>query len=325
MNVLCPGCASVLSPDTSSWGCSGCGATYPATLGIPDLRGTGEPQIDEGLSATFAESTFDQLLAKHSTHFSTDDPALVAQYIAYRKTGAARGKKFWDMVIQRSGIANHDTALIVGCGSGSTLLLAARAFDHVVGIDPSLPELILAKKAAEEAGLNVTLIQGFAQNIPFAANSFDLTVGENVLEHVHDVDTMIKECARTLRHDGWFVADSANRYNLLLPEPHVKLMWVGFIPRKWQARYCLWRRGFRNYDRSVCLPSYVTLSRPLARYFAGGRIAFPSMGAYGFPPQLDIVCRLIEHIPLLAPTVLAIFPTHLVLATQPKADVTAVK
>lgn len=319
MNVLCPRCSHLLSPGPSSWVCSDCREVYRATLGIPDLRGTNEQQQDEGLGDAYSGATFDQLLAMHSTHFSTNDPKLIAQYVAYRKTGAARGKKFWDMVMDRTGAVQRDTALIVGCGSGSMMLWAARAFGHVVGIDPSLPELILAKKAAEEAGLKVTLIQGYAQSIPFAAGTFDLTVGENVLEHVHDVDTMIKECGRTLKRDGWFAADSANRYNLLLPEPHVKLMWVGFIPRKWQARYCFWRRGFKNYDRSVCLPSYAVLSRSLRRHFARGRIAFPSMDAYGFPQQLDVVCRVIERTPLLAPTVLAIFPTHLVLATHPHA------
>ncbi len=108
--------------------------------------------------------------------------------------------------------------------------------------------------------------------------------------------------------------------NLLLPEPLVNLMWVGFLPRKWQAPYCLWRRGFKNYNESVCLPSYRQLSVPLRRYFRRGRIAFPSMAAYGFPAQLDFVCRLIERISPLAAAVLAIFPTHLVLATHPRRE-----
>lgn len=319
MDVLCPGCSRPLVSGTSQWNCSSCSATYPATLGIPDLRGLGEVQQDEGLAAIFEGSTFDQLLRQHSTHFSTTDPVLVERYIAYRKTGDVRGGKFWSMVQGRIGDGPRNTAVIIGCGSGSMMLHAARVVGQVVGIDPSLPELILAKKAAEEAGLsNITLIQGYAQKIPYAPGSFDLNVAENVLEHVHDVDTTISECARTLRTGGWFAADSANRYNLLLPEPHVKLMWVGFLPRRWQASYCRWRRGFQNYDRSVCLPSYLTLSRPLSRYFTRGRVAFPSMDAYGYPKQLDAVFRLIERIPLVRPMVLSVFPTHLVLATQPR-------
>ena len=96
------------------------------------------------------------------------------------------------------------------------------------------------------------------------------------------------------------------------------MLWgVGLLPRPLQARYVLWRRGFRGYGQSVYLPSYRELAHALRRGFgAGGRIVFPGVDAYGFPAALDRLLRLIERVPPLAWTLLQIFPTFLALAVR---------
>lgn len=314
MHVRCLDCQG---PLTAEWACPACHRRYRETLGIPDLRDRREDdESAEKLVGAFATSSFAELVALHAPSFSTDHPKLVEDYIAYRELGAERGRKFYEMVTRRVsdyGIFHKDSALIIGCGSGAVMMHAARNFRHVVGIDPCLPELILAKKAAEESGIvNLTLIQGYAQRMPFPERCFDLIVGENVLEHVFDIDGVMQECARTAR--GWFVADSVNRFNLLRPEPHVKLWGVGLLPRKLQGRYVLWRRDFSRYDAAVRLLSYRELRAAMRRHFSESHIIFPGMGAYGFPDRFDAVFNTLEKVPALATSVLLIFPVHLALA-----------
>lgn len=65
-----------------------------------------------------------------------------------------------------------------------------------VGLDCSL-ELLQTNK---NSGL--ILVQGDALQLPFSANTFDVVVAAAVIEHVLDVDIMLKECYRVLHNDG---------------------------------------------------------------------------------------------------------------------------
>jgi SAM-dependent methyltransferase len=323
--VRCFGCGSELVAGETVWACRACGREVPATLGIPDLRAeraTGlDPQVEE-LCAAYASSDFAGLLARRQQNFSTDDPAMRRYYAQYRDQAAERGRKFYRMVARRTeeafGKGARDLAVVVGCGVGSCTAAVAAEYAQVLAFDPSLPELILAKKALAEAGVtNVTLVQAYAQRVPLTDGAAQFIVAENVLEHVFDIDGTMVEISRVLAPGGRFVGDSANRYNLLRPEPHVLLWGIGFLPRSLMGRYALWRRGFRGYDRSVHLLSYRELRRALDRSFgAGGRVLFPGMDAYGFPERFDPVFRLIERVPPLAWGLLQIFPLHLVVAER---------
>ena len=323
--IRCFACGGGLVPGDAAWRCEACRAEVPATLGIPDFRAerasAPDPEV-ERLCAAYATTDFAGLLALRQQKFSTDDPALLRHYVSYRDLAKERGQKFYRMVKRRMresvGEAPPGVAVVIGCGVGSCTAAVAAEHRRVVALDPALPDLILARKGFEEAGIaNVTLIQAFAQRVPLADGAVQLAIAENVLEHVFDVEGTMTEASRILCPGGRFVGDSANRYNLLRPEPHVMLWGVGFLPRRLMGRYVMWRRGFRGYDRSVHLPSHRELRRALDRAFAaGGRILFPGVDAYGFPARFDDVFRTIERITPLAWMLLQIFPVHLVVAVR---------
>ncbi len=325
--IQCPTCANLLEPGEDAWSCGRCGGRVQATLGIPDLRPSPASASNVGseiqqLCEAFATSDFAALLALRQQKFSTGDPALLRRYAKYREVGFERGRRFFGMVERRLaevvGAPDAGAAVVIGCGTGGCTAAVAGRFRHVVALDPGLPDLILAKKALSEAGIdNVTLVQAYAQRIPLADASVALVIAENVLEHVFDLDGTMIEAARVLQEDGRFAGDSVNRYNMLRPEPHVMLWGVGFLPRSLQARYVLWRRGFRGYGRGVRLPSYREMAHALRRGFgAGGRFVFPGVDAYGLPPAFDHILRLIERVPPLAWGLLQIFPVHLALAVR---------
>jgi SAM-dependent methyltransferase len=75
-----------------------------------------------------------------------------------------------------------ERVLDVGCGSGNAALAAARRFCRVVGVggDPDLLER--ARRRAEAEGLEVTFLEGEAEDLPFPDGSFEaaLSAGEDL-------------------------------------------------------------------------------------------------------------------------------------------------
>jgi S-adenosylmethionine-dependent methyltransferase len=94
-------------------------------------------------------------------------------------------------------------ALDLGGGTGSNAVRLARHGFDVTLLDPSLPMLGYAERAAREAGLTerITLKRGDAAQLTtlFDAGSFDLILCHNVLEFVDDPGDVLRSAARALR------------------------------------------------------------------------------------------------------------------------------
>ncbi|MDM7925739.1 MAG: class I SAM-dependent methyltransferase, partial [bacterium] len=204
----------------------------------------------------------------------------------------------------------------LGCGSGAGLAALAEHYGAVVGIEPGLSNLILAKKALETVPAGrVLLVRGVGQALPFADGVFDYVQMQNVIEHVIDADAVAAETRRVLAAGGRFAADSRNRYDLFRREPHVHLRGVGFLPVRWQKRYVWFRRRIR-YEQTR-LWSYGELKGILKRHFNGDfRIVFPSLAAYGQSGSLDRWVGYIGRIPVLGGLLLRFFPSHWVFACK---------
>jgi ubiquinone/menaquinone biosynthesis C-methylase UbiE len=327
--LRCAACQGSLRVEETAWSCTSCGATGRSTLGIPDLRPSpkveGSDEIAE-LTAAFPTASFSDLVKIRVPYFSTDDPMLTSHYAAYREDSLARGARYYAMAMQRLretvGEPGGRIAVVLGCGAGSCTLAVAAAFDTVIAVDPGLADLILARKACEEHGCrNVVLVQGYAQHLPLADGIVDLVISEDVIEHVFDLESTMAESARVLAPGGCVVGNSANRFSVLRPEPHVKLWGVGFLPRPWMGRYVNWRRGYRGYDTNTYLPSYRELLGAVRRNFgSNGRIVFPRVAAWDFPKSIDRMVQRIERVPPVAGLVLSVFPMHLVVGRKERGS-----
>ena len=325
--ILCLSSGEAVEPGWDVWKCRGCGRTYPARLGIPDFRPNGgaQPAEVQTLVKAFENSSFDELVQLRMPNFSTTNERLRAHFAAYRLKMSQRGKHFYDMARRRAeaayGPLGRARALAIGCGVGASLIPMARDFGHTFGIDPSLPDLILAKKAAIQTGVadRVTLIQGYAQSVPLPAESIDFALAEDVLEHVMDLDGAMQDIGRVLHRKGVFIGNSVNRFNVLRPEPHVKLWFLGFLPRPWQAPYARWRRSFFGYDEHTKLPSYWELRGALRAGIGNdSQVTFPDVATFGFSPKLDQVLDVIERFPPAAVPLLWVFPSHLAMGRPAK-------
>jgi ubiquinone/menaquinone biosynthesis C-methylase UbiE len=68
----------------------------------------------------------------------------------------------------------HQTVLEIGCGDGTFTRQYARMTDKVLGIDPAMIDLVVAKK--KNRLKKASFIQGEAECLPFPSGVFDLVL-----------------------------------------------------------------------------------------------------------------------------------------------------
>jgi len=132
--------------------------------------------------------------------------------------------------------------LDVGCGSGSSLLeaqaLGARAF----GIEADAN----VRPIAEKLGLNIHF--GNLQNEPFAGQSFDLIVMNQVIEHLPDPDLALRRLTQRLTPKG----------RLLLVMPNTGSLWRLLSGRRWINWHVPYHRTISTNRASSALRMPVT-------------------------------------------------------------------
>jgi ubiquinone/menaquinone biosynthesis C-methylase UbiE len=92
--------------------------------------------------------------------------------------------------------------LDVACGNGNATLAAARRFAKVTGID-YVPELV--RRAAERARaerLDVRLLEGDAENLPFDDGEFDVALSTYGIMFVADQERAAREIVRVVKPGG---------------------------------------------------------------------------------------------------------------------------
>lgn len=322
----CPYCSHPLpQPRGEGVRCPSCGVELHARLGILDLRGPRAPSPDPDWEVVAAlQSEFENLdyagLLKLRLRLAPSAGDLLGHEQDYHLQQFQRGRNMVSMFRRRLeecyGPGLRGNALDLGCGAGAATLALAEGYDWVVGLDASLPNLILAKKALQGAGArNCLLVNAYAQHLPLVDGQFAHITAVNVAEHVADLGEVVAECRRVLGSRGTLAFDSRNRFDLLFPEPHVRLRWVGFLPRAWAKAYVR-RRRHVEYS-STALLSLHDLARAMQDSFGNHyRVVFPEVTAYGHPAWQDGVLRSLERLPLLRGLLMSFFPSHLVLAQK---------
>lgn len=183
-----------------------------------------------------------------------------------RESRSPLASRFAEQILRTTGpfraTPTEELAVLdVGCGFGATSLALAEECRSVVGIDP-WPKLIdKARADAEERGLN---------NVDFEQadivswerpNQFDLVVLDNVLEHLPDQRTSLKNISSSLKPGGVCYVLVPNR---LWPiEVHYKLPFLGWLPLSIANCYLRLSGQGTDYTDSSYAPTYGTLRRML--------------------------------------------------------------
>jgi SAM-dependent methyltransferase len=105
-------------------------------------------------------------------------------------------------VVRRVGVGPGDEVLDVACGTGNASIPAAEAGAKVTGLDLT-PELFDgARRRAQRAGVELELVEGDAEDLPFADESFDVVLSTFGCMFAPDHRRAAEEIARVLRPGG---------------------------------------------------------------------------------------------------------------------------
>jgi SAM-dependent methyltransferase len=147
-----------------------------------------------------------------------------------------------------ASLAGKDV-LDVGCGwGGKAVSYAERSglrsiagFDLAEAFNPKVAEQFAASRSVADRCRFAT---GLAEDIPFPADSFDVAILDDVLEHVADPARVIGECIRVLRPGGV----------LLVKFPSVKMFAAHHLDRaltwpglQYLAGFRTWAAGLNDY------------------------------------------------------------------------------
>jgi ubiquinone/menaquinone biosynthesis C-methylase UbiE len=102
-------------------------------------------------------------------------------------------------VVEILDLSSGATVLDVGTGTGVVAMEAARRVPHgvIVGVDPSVPMLMLARLRATLAS-----VAAEAPGLPFPGRVFDAVLANLVLSHFQRYDAALADMIRVLRPGG---------------------------------------------------------------------------------------------------------------------------
>ncbi|HET6449337.1 MAG TPA: methyltransferase domain-containing protein [Conexibacter sp.] len=98
--------------------------------------------------------------------------------------------------------ARDRDVLDVGCGQGIDVARYAAAGARVSGVDLTPRHVELARAHLAAIDLDATIVQGDAEQLPFADGSFDRVSSNGVLHHTPGFDAALREVHRVLRPGG---------------------------------------------------------------------------------------------------------------------------
>jgi 2-polyprenyl-3-methyl-5-hydroxy-6-metoxy-1,4-benzoquinol methylase len=248
----CPRCRGSLDAAISRLTCLGCGSTYPIIAGIPDFRldipawvAVEEDRAKaERLAATLAGRPASELVA----HVFGARAGWTAADVSRRTREVTEGpaRLGLDLDTWLEAATSREPFLDLGCGAGQLLAAAAGRGRHGIGVDVMLEWLVVARALIAEHGGTAVLAAAMAEALPLPSGSVRGVVSLDVIEHVGDQGGFLREIDRVLAPEGIAALATPNRFSLGA-ETHVGIWGVGWLPRRWQARYVRWRSG-KAYD-----------------------------------------------------------------------------
>ncbi|MBN1230665.1 MAG: class I SAM-dependent methyltransferase [Anaerolineales bacterium] len=111
-----------------------------------------------------------------------------------------------DMILAWAGERIKGSILENGCGVGMYVSHLSPLGGIIFGLEYDYPR---AKEAAQKSDL---ILNAAGENLPYPANSFDLILSHEVIEHVQVDTEALKEMARVLRPGGRITLFCPNRW-----------------------------------------------------------------------------------------------------------------
>lgn len=111
-------------------------------------------------------------------------------------------------LLDQATIRSRHRILDIGCGTGTLAVRIKRLHPdvEVVGLDPDPKALARARHKAERAGVSVQFDEGYSDELPYAAASFDRVFSSFMLHHLplEAKEKTLRGVRRVLTQDGSF-------------------------------------------------------------------------------------------------------------------------
>jgi ubiquinone/menaquinone biosynthesis C-methylase UbiE len=118
----------------------------------------------------------------------------------------SRERRFKELLVEQAAPAPVQRILDLGCGTGTLAIQVKRREPdaEVVGLDADPAMLSQAREKAERAGVELTLTEGFSNELPFEDGSFDRVLSTLFFHHLDPEPKRqtAREIARVLRKGG---------------------------------------------------------------------------------------------------------------------------
>lgn len=207
---------------------------------------------------SFDTSTDDRFFQYY--HEQSQSPAAIARF-----------ERLADLslkVMARAGRSGPFDIADIGGGAGTLGRIYARGGHRVTCVDVSRDLLALGKRRAQAEGLAMEFVNCSATAVPLQAQSIDICVVPELLEHVEDWRAVLDEAGRLLRPGGLLYLSTTNTLCPRQDEFEVPL--YSWYPR-WLKRYCVhlarttqpWLANYGKYP-AVNWFTYKKLCRALA-------------------------------------------------------------
>jgi|SRR5579862_56748 len=247
---VCPRCRAAVDSLPDRYRCPRCDADYPVCCGIPDFRLHAGPYIGleddrrkgEALFREARHLTFAALLRYYYQTTPDDPPDLAERWTAHALAEVEIARAVLRDSDVLSASPHQPVALVdVGCSTGALLIAASGANRQLVGVDVAFRWLVIGQARMREAGVAAVLVCANAEHLPFAGEQFQIVVANDLVEHAVDPRGVLREAHRVSAPGARLLCTSNNRFWPGL-EPNVRLWGVGYLPRRWQAKWVAWRR-----------------------------------------------------------------------------------
>ena len=127
--------------------------------------------------------------------------------------------------------------LDIGCGGGLLSEPMARLGAKVIGIDPSVKNIKVAKHHLKKSKLNIKYYSLSPEKFK-SNNKFDVILNMEIVEHVENVDIFIKQSAKFLKKSGIMFIATLNQtlksYIFAIVGAEYILKWLPIGTHDWQ-------------------------------------------------------------------------------------------
>lgn len=210
--------------------------------------------------------TFEELLEEL---LPSPDHPLYAQHKRYNLEAVERGE-YIASVLGLPGDLGGMRVLDIGCGTGGISVAFAEMNACVYAMEPNYTHPLLmdiTKARAAEAGVSLNACVGRGEELPFADESFDIIILNDILEHAGSPGNVMNESARVLKSEGLMYISTPNKYSYaqVLREGHSGLFGVSLLHPRVAGYYVTRLRKVKDRYTVNVIHSYGMVKKYLER------------------------------------------------------------